>query len=154
MTARKATRRTQTHTVQGIVANLQRAVDNYPTWPDLVDKPEIPRDRKRALAWYANLIRHRVPESWQPADPGRVAQLSVAVVQVGRAMQQGDHAAARVWQGIAAQLSRQLGLNTAVVDPRLSANAAAARQDQAAKLAGLDDPLGLLAMPVHPAQRN
>lgn len=153
MTARKP-RRVQSHTLTGQVADMARSVVNYPTWPDLVDKPEIPKDRKRATAWYANLIRHRTPEGWQPADAGRVAQLSVAIVQVGRAMTMGDHAAARVWQGIAAQLSRQLGLNTAALDPRLAANAAAARREQADKLSALDDPMGLLAMPVHPAQRN
>lgn len=148
-------RATQSHTVTGQASHLTRAatqVDGYPKWPDLVDKPEIPKDRKRALTWFSNYIRHRVPEAWQPADPGRLAQLAVAVVNVGRAMGKGDHAAARVWQGIAAQLSRQLGLNAAAIDPRLTANAAGARAEQAEKLAELNDPLGLLAMPAHPHQ--
>lgn len=151
-TRKRKARRTQGHTTQGQVVNLAKARDPYPTWPDLVDKPEIPRDKRRALGWYAQLIRHRIAEDWQPADPARLALLSCALVAVGRAMHQGDFAAARVAQTTAAQLARQLGLNTAANDPRVSSSAAKQRANQAATLDAIDDDLGLLAMPAHGAQ--
>jgi len=156
MTARKPKlRRTQTHTTTGLQRDLHRAatkVDAYPKWPDLVDKPEVPRDRKRALQWFADLVLRRIPENWQPGDAGHLAQYCVARVNVGRAMQSGDSTEATKWQSIAAKLSRQLGLNAAPTDPRLERNAAMARAAQSDQLAAAVDELGLLATPAHPAQ--
>lgn len=133
----KRPRKHQSQTATGKhLAMTLAAKASYPSWPrDLVDQLEKRRDRQRALGWFDNFIKHRAPDGWQPADPGRIAQLANAYVIWQRELQKlanrdgGDLRLCEAARAGAAQLSRQLGLSTAIRDPRLLANDAMVRAE-------------------------
>lgn len=150
-------RKAQTHTATGRQAAIASAlVLKYPAWPDsLVDLPRQGKERQRALGWFDLLLQHRSPEAWQPADAARVALLARSFVAwesmlhriaTGRAppgaMGWADKLGATV-----GRLARQLGLATAIADPRSLANEAQARRDEKETLDPRADPLSLFATP-------
>lgn len=152
-------RRAQSQTVEGESTDLDRAAsDRYPEWPsDIVQRPANRAVRLRADKLFALGARQRTPEGWGPADLPRLALWSRTLAFLERETFQlserrgGDRAAAKDYQSLFAQLSRQLGLNTSEIDPRLHGSARTARADAEKKLHDLDGDDGLLAMPGSPS---
>lgn len=149
--ADKRARKPRNNSATGLRLAMIEAATAYPAWPtDLVEFPTRQRDRKRALGWYDHLMRHRTPSAWQPADPARVALLSRTLGAWERELwrlqerEGGDANMLEKWRGVIATLSRQLGLGTAIRDPRLAAGDAMARA-RAAEIEGDD----LLARPLN-----
>jgi hypothetical protein len=145
----KRARKARNDSATGLRLAMIEAATAYPEWPtELVKLPRRQRDRQRALAWYAALLKHRTPSAWQPADPARVALLSRTLAAWERELwllqerDGGDANMLEKWRGVIATLSRALGLSTAIRDPRLAAGDAMARA-RAAELEGDD----LLARP-------
>jgi len=154
MTGLKRDRKAQSHTATGkALAMTSAARATYPAWPrDLVDRPKRGRDRRRAVAWYDRLSRHRTPEGWQAADSARIALLAKLLTAWEREcslLMEGEGGDARVadgWRAAIAQLSRQLGLSRLIRDPQLFANDTTVRAEierHQADIAGDD----LLARP-------
>ena len=151
-------RRPQSHRIDGEQSELERAQSsNYPDWPsDVVQRPAQRSVRQRALKIFEQFRRFRTPESWAPGDPVRLAMLARALAYLERETfliaerRGGDPAFAKQQQSLAALLSRQLGLNTSPVDPRLHGSAAEARRRAEDTLRQVGDDLELLAMPGNP----
>jgi len=133
----KQPRNAQSQTATGkALAMTAAASTSYPAWPrELVDLPKRGRDRRRALAWYDRLSRHRTPAAWQASDAGRLAMLARTITawerESGLLMegQGGDANLSDKWRAAIAQLSRQLGLSVTVRDPRTMANEATTRAE-------------------------
>jgi hypothetical protein len=135
MTVLKRARKAQSHTATGKTLAMTAAAKTvYPTWPrDLVELPTRRRDKSRALGWFDHLLKHRTPDTWQSADPARVALLARTLTAWERESwllmerEGGDASLADKWRSAIGQLCRQLGLSVAIRDPRLAANDAMVR---------------------------
>jgi hypothetical protein len=152
-------RRAQSHTVEGEATDLDRAASGaYPEWPtEIVQRPAIRSVRQKADRFYDLLRRQRTPEGWGPADVPRLALLARTLAYFEREQfnicerRGGDQKHAKDLQSQFAQLSRQLGLNTSEIDPRLHGSARSARRDAQKKLHDLGGGDDLLAMPGSPS---
>src|SRR5262245_6466541 len=126
MTVRQP-RRAQSHTVEGEATDLDRAASSaYLDWPsDIVQRPANRAVRHRADKFFDLGSRQRTPEGWGPADVPRLALWARTLAYLERETFQiserrgGDMKLAKDYQSLFAQLSRQLGLNTSEIDPRL-----------------------------------
>lgn len=133
----KRTRKAQSQTATGKhAAMMAHARGVYPAWPkELVELPTRRRDRQKTMGWFDHLLKHRTPESWQSADPARVALLARTLTAWERESyllmerEGGDASLADKWRAAIGQLSRQLGLSVAIRDPRLLANDAMVRAE-------------------------
>lgn len=158
MTTRQP-RRAQSHTVEGEATDLDRAATlAYPEWPtDVVQRPAKRSVRLKADRLFELGRRQRTPEGWGPADVPRLALWARTAAYLEREnfnvaeRRGGDQKLAKDYQSLFAQLSRQLGLNTSEIDPRLHGSARSARRDAEKKLHDLDADDGLLAMPGSPS---
>lgn len=158
MTVRQP-RRAQSHTAEGEITDLDRAASaRYPDWPsDIIQRPVNRAVRLRADKLFDLGRRQRTPEGWGPADIPRLALWARTLAYLERETIQlcerrgGDRAAAKDYQSLFAQLSRQIGFNTSEIDPRLHGSARSARRDAEKKLHDLDSDDGLLAMPGSPS---
>jgi hypothetical protein len=160
MTVIKRKRKAQSHTAAGKALALTAAAnDGYPTWPaKLVTLPNKRRDRERSVGWFDQLLRHRTPDAWQPADAARVAMLARALTAWEREMhllmerEGGDASLADKLRATVGQFSRQLGLSVAIRDPRLAANDALVRAENDPRQLDLED--DLLARPAAAGRLN
>ena len=146
-------RRPRSDSLQAQLTDLERSVtERYPVWPrEEVTLPASKALRRRALRWYDQFCRHRIPEGWAPGDPGRLALLartwafweyeSYLFAERG-----GDDTKLARLQSTIGLLSRQLGLNVSPIDGRQAAAFAGSRARAAEVIADLDDD-GLLARP-------
>ena len=158
MTVRQP-RRAQSHTAEGEATDLNLAASGrYPEWPsDIIQRPVNRAVRLRADKLFDLGRRQRTPEGWGPADIPRLAMWARTLAYLERETIQlserrgGDRAMAKDHESLFAKLSRQLGLNTSEIDPRLHGNARLARRDAEKKLSNLDGDDGLLAMPGSPS---
>jgi hypothetical protein len=155
-------RRVQSHTIDGATTELDLAASsNYLEWPsDIVQRPTQKSVRQRADKIFQKYLRYRTPESWAPGDYIKLAKLSAETAYHERETfliserRGGDMRWAKQLQSHIGQLSRQLGLNTSPIDPRLHGAAAEARRRADEILERADDGDGLLAMPGSPARPN
>lgn len=151
-------RRTQSHTIEGAASELNLAASsNYLEWPsDIVQRPTQKSVRQRADKIFQKYLRYRTPEAWAPGDYIKLAALARDSAYHERethliSERRGGSAPwAKQLQSHIGQLSRQLGLNTSPIDPRLHGAAAEARRRADEILTGADDEDGLLAMPGTP----
>lgn len=152
-------RRAQSHRAEGEATDLDLAASpNYPDWPvDVVQRPGNRGVRARADKIFDKYRRFRTAESWAPGDDVRLAYLARAMAYLEREAfmlaerRGGDDKLMAKWQSQVALFSRQLGLNTSPVDPRLHGSAAEARRRAEQKIHDLGADDGLLAMPGSPS---
>ena len=159
MTTLLPKRKPQSHTTQGAQTELELAAAGaaYPDWPDSVQRPTNRSVKAKALEFWRVFQKNRTPKSWAPADWPRLALLCRTLAYLEREQfwlaegRGGDDKKLARYQSLAALLSRQIGLNTSAVDPRLHGAAAEARRraDETLRDLGSDD--GLLAMPGSPS---
>jgi hypothetical protein len=151
-------RRTQSHTIDGALSDLHLAASAaYLGWPtDIVRRPMVNAERKRAERVFQKYLRYRTPEQWAPGDYVKLARLAADTAYYERETFQlsegtgGSATLARELRASIAMLSRQLGLNTSPVDPKLFANSATARRRADDVLAAARDDDDLLALPRAP----
>ena len=148
-------RRTQSHTIDGAQSDLHAAASGqYLPWPrHVVQRPLGLETRRKAERIFEKYLRYRTPEQWAPGDYVKLARLAADTAYHERETflisegQGGREGWARQLQSSIALLSRQLGLNTSPVDPKLFANSATARRRADDVLAAARDDDELLALP-------
>jgi len=147
-------RRTLSHTIEGTLNDFNLAASSsYLGWPrDIVRRPLDQAMRKKAERVFEKYLRYRTPESWSPGDYVKLARLACDTVYHERESHGvceglgGDLKLMQQLQSNIAMLSRQLGLNTSPLDPRLHGAQAEARR-RATEILHTGDNDGLLAMP-------
>ena len=147
-------RLTQSHTVDGAQSDLNLAASmHYLDWPrDIVRRPTDKLLRRRADKIFEKYLRYRTPESWSPGDYIKLARLAADTAYhenesfMVSERRGGDAKWAQQLQSNIGQLSRQLGLNSSPLDPRLHGAQAEARR-RAGEILQSGDSDGLLAMP-------
>ena len=148
-------RRSQSHTAHGAQSDLHAAASQgYLQWPrHIIRRPLDKETRRKAELVFEKYLRYRTPEAWSPGDYVKLAKLAADTAYHEREMfavaegTGGSLTIAKALQSSIALLSRQLGLNTSPIDPRLHAAQAEARRRAGDVLAGARDDDELLALP-------
>ena len=153
--------RPQSQTIEGAVTDFNLAAStDYLDWPgDIVQRPSGKILRRRADKIFEKYLRYRTPESWSPGDYIKLAKLAVDTAYHEHESYMvcekrgGDLKLMQQLQSNIAMLSRQLGLNTSPLDPRLHGAQAEARRRADEVIRGGDND-GLLAMPGYGPRAN
>lgn len=154
-------RRAQSHTTEGAVADLNLAASShYLDWPrDIVQRPSDKALRRRAEKIFQKYLCYRTPEAWSPGDYIKLAKLAVDTAYhehetfMVSERRGGNLKWTQQLQSNIAMLSRQLGLNSSPIDPRLHGAQAEARRRADEVIRGGDND-GLLAMPGYGPRAN